>query len=34
MAAGAVMLDTPKEVYEKADMIIKVKEPCRPNMTL
>ena len=27
MAAGAVMLDTPKEVYEKADMIIKVKEP-------
>jgi len=26
-SAGAVMLDTPKEVYEQADMVMKVKEP-------
>lgn len=26
-AAGATMLDTPKEVYDIADMIVKVKEP-------
>ena len=25
--AGAIILDTPAEVYEKSDMIIKVKEP-------
>ena len=27
IAAGATMLDTPKEVYDIADMIVKVKEP-------
>lgn len=27
VSAGAVMLETPKKVYEKADMIMKVKEP-------
>ena len=26
-SAGAIILDTPKEVFDKADMIIKVKEP-------
>ena len=25
--AGAIILDTPAEVFEKADMIVKVKEP-------
>lgn len=29
-AAGAVIIDTPEEIFEKADMIVKVKEP-QPN---
>lgn len=31
---GAKILDTPKEVYEIADMIIKVKEPLEPEYSL
>lgn len=29
-SAGAVIIDTPEEIFEKADMIVKVKEP-QPN---
>lgn len=32
--AGAVLLDTPEEIYAKADMIIKVKEPLEPEYKL
>lgn len=34
IAAGAEMLDTPKEVFAKADMIMKVKEPLSPEYDL
>jgi alanine dehydrogenase len=34
MAAGATMLGTAKEVYDAADMIIKVKEPLPPEYEL
>ena len=33
-AVGAEILDTPKEVYDIADMIIKVKEPLEPEYEL
>lgn len=31
---GAILLDTPKEVYDIADMIVKVKEPLKPEYDL
>ena len=34
IAVGAQLLDTPKEVYDIADMIIKVKEPLAPEYDL
>lgn len=34
LAVGAKILDTPKEVYDIADMIIKVKEPLEPEYEL
>jgi len=33
-AAGAAILDTPKEVFDAADMILKVKEPLPPEYEL
>jgi alanine dehydrogenase len=32
--AGATIIDTAKEVWEKADMVIKVKEPIQPEYAL
>jgi len=34
LAVGAQILDTPKEVYDIADMIVKVKEPLEPEYDL
>ena len=34
LAVGATILDTPKKVYDIADMIIKVKEPLEPEYEL
>ena len=34
ISAGAVILDTPKEIYNIADMIMKVKEPLEPEYQL